>query len=204
MKLEQNSSWTNGGASSPSRAVKTFKVFLWLHGSLSVLTEICNSILNKVCSNQFYNPIEIYSCFRTLATPIICPFILLQSFVMASQANDLKSLYTSDPLELGAEFSTKFLSSAWNLVLEKGHKHTGKSPTKSYKNIADQNRLQVLKLTTQEKRRIRGDLIPKFKIEKKLDIIEWENPPNVALPKSGRRGQHKREITKNCAQRYNF
>ena len=123
---------------------------------------------------------------------------------MASQANDLKSLYTSDPLELGAEFSTKFLSSAWNLVLEKGHKHTGKSPTKSYKNIADQNRLQVLKLTTQEKRRIRGDLIPKFKIEKKLDIIEWENPPNVALPKSGRRGQHKREITKNCAQRYNF
>ena len=104
----------------------------------------------------------------------------------------------------------EFAVSAWNPYLKKDintlekvqRRATKISPT--IKNLTYENRLQALKLTTLEKRRIRGDLIQKFKIEKKLDIIEWENPPNVALPRSGRRGQHKREITKNCAQRYNF
>ena len=104
----------------------------------------------------------------------------------------------------------EFAVSAWNPylikdinTLEKVQQRATKiSP--AIKNLTYQNRLQVLKLTTLEKRRTRGDLIQKFKIEKKIDIIEWENAPAVALPRGGRRGQHKRELIKNCAQRYNF
>ena len=104
----------------------------------------------------------------------------------------------------------EFAVSAWNPYLKKDistlekvqQRATKVSP--AIKNLIYENRLQALKLTTLEKRRTRGDLIQKFKIEKKLDIIEWENPPVIAPPRSGRRGQHKRELIKNCAQRYNF
>ena len=104
----------------------------------------------------------------------------------------------------------EFAVSAWNPYIKKDietlekvqRRATKISPT--IKNLSYENRLTALKLTTLEKRRIRGDLIQYFKIENKLDIIEWEVPPSIAPPRSGRRSQHKRELIKNCAQRYNF
>ena len=56
--------------------------------------------------------------------------------------------------------------------------------------------------TTLQTRRLRGDLIQKFKIEKGLDIVEWLSPPPMWAPKVYRRSQL--ELIKNCAQRYNF
>ena len=104
----------------------------------------------------------------------------------------------------------EFAISAWNPYLKKDietlekvqRRATKISPT--IKNLSYENRLEKLKLTTLEKRRTRGDLIQHFKIVNKLDIIEWENPPSTAPPRSGRRSQYKRELVKNCAQRFNF
>ena len=104
----------------------------------------------------------------------------------------------------------EFAISAWNPYLKKDietlekvqRRATKISPT--IKNLSYENRLEKLKLTTLEKRRTRGDLIQQFKIANNLDIIEWENPPSTAPPRSGRRGQYKRELVKNCAQRFNF
>ena len=72
------------------------------------------------------------------------------------------------------------------------------------KGLKYDDRLNDLNLTTLEKRRTRGDLIQKFKIEKGLDTVEWENPPHTVPPRGGRRSQLQRELVRNCAQRYNF
>ena len=65
-------------------------------------------------------------------------------------------------------------------------------------------RRRILGLTTLEQRRIRGDLILKYKLEKGLDLINWQNPPLVSEERASRRPQHRREIVKNCAPRFNF
>ena len=104
----------------------------------------------------------------------------------------------------------EFAVSAWNPYLKKDidtlekvqRRATKLSP--AIKNLTYEERLIALNLTTLEKRRIRGDLIQKYKIENRHDIIEWETPPVVAPPRGGRRGQHSRELIKNCAQRFNF
>ena len=65
-------------------------------------------------------------------------------------------------------------------------------------------RCEILKLSTLNERRIRGDLIQKFKIEKKLDEIDWSFEPITGLPQGGHRGYLRREIVKNCDQRHYF
>ena len=88
-------------------------------------------------------------------------------------------------------------------LLEKVQRRATKiSP--SIKNLSYEKRLECLKLTTLQTRRLRGDLIQKFKIEKGLDKVEWVSPPPMSAPKSYRRSQCQRELIKNCAQRYNF
>ena len=65
-------------------------------------------------------------------------------------------------------------------------------------------RCDILELTSLKERRVRGDLIQKFKIENKLDVVNWPYEPICGQPRGGHRGHFKREIIKNCAQRYNF
>ena len=59
-------------------------------------------------------------------------------------------------------------------------------------------------MTKLEKRRTRGDLIQKFKIENKIDYINWEFEPTVLPPCSGHCNYFQRELIKDCNQRYNF
>jgi ribonuclease P/MRP protein subunit RPP40 len=104
----------------------------------------------------------------------------------------------------------EFAISAWNPYLKKDIallekvqlRATKISP--SVKNLSYEKRLECLNLTTLQTRRLRGDLIQKFKFEKVLDIVEWLSPPPLSAPKSYRRSQCQRELIKNCAQRYNF
>ena len=103
----------------------------------------------------------------------------------------------------------EFAVSAWNPYLKKDiallekvqHRATKISP--AIKNLNYESRLKSLGLTTLKERRVRGDLIQKFKIEKGLDVVEWANEPIKSAPRSYRRSQYQREL-KNCAQRYNF
>ena len=104
----------------------------------------------------------------------------------------------------------EFAISAWNPYLKKDISTLEKVQRRAtkvshaLKGLTYEARLQNLKLTTLEKRRIRGDLIQKYKIDTKLDIVDWENQPHAAPPRGGRRSQLQRELIKNCAQRYNF
>ena len=65
-------------------------------------------------------------------------------------------------------------------------------------------RCRILNLTPLKERRIRGDLIQKFKIEKKLDEITWSFDPVIGIARGGHRGHLRREIIKNCDQRHYF
>jgi hypothetical protein len=47
-------------------------------------------------------------------------------------------------------------------------------------------------------------MIQKYKIENKLDEIEWSYPPISAPPRGERRGQLIRELNKSCDQSFNF
>ena len=61
-----------------------------------------------------------------------------------------------------------------------------------------------LNLTSLTERRVRGDLIQKFKIEKQLDEVNWSFEPITGPARSGHRGKLRRELVKNCDQRYYF
>ena len=54
------------------------------------------------------------------------------------------------------------------------------------------------------KRRIRGDLIQKYKIENNLDEIEWHFKPIRGHVRTGHRSKYQREVVKSCYQGYNF
>ena len=104
----------------------------------------------------------------------------------------------------------EFAVAAWNPYLKKDinlKEKVQKRATKvspAIRHLTYEKRLVNLNLTTLETRRTRGDLIQKYKIDKKLDIIEWENSPITAPPRADRRGQLIREKDNNCLQRFNF
>ena len=55
-----------------------------------------------------------------------------------------------------------------------------------------------------EEKRIRGNLVEKYKIEKGLDEIEWLTNPTILPPRDGHRAYFQRELFINCYQRVNF
>ena len=85
----------------------------------------------------------------------------------------------------------EFAVSAWNPYLQKDintlEKVQRRATKVSYpiKNLKYEDRLSDLKLTTLQDRRLRGDLIQKYKIENSLDIVEWENLPNKSPQEEG-------------------
>ena len=116
-----------------------------------------------------------------------------------------KKLYTTyvrPHLEFAVAAWNPYLKKDINLIEKVQRRATKVSPT--IRHLTYERRLANLNLTTLEIRRTRGDLIQKYKIDKKLDIIEWESSPIIAPPRADRRGQLIREKDKNCLQRYNF
>ena len=130
---------------------------------------------------------------------------MLKRTFISRNTNIWKKLYTTY-----VRPHLEFAVSTWNPYLQKDinsiEKVQRRATKVSYaiKNISYEERLKNLKLTTLKDRRLRGDLIQKYKIENGFDIVEWENPPHKTAPRGGRRSQFQREIIKNCAQRYNF
>ena len=72
------------------------------------------------------------------------------------------------------------------------------------KNLNYESRCKFLDLQLLSDRRLRGDLIQKYKINNRLDIIEWQTPPVCMPPRAGNRGQLRREIVRCCNQRQYF
>ena len=104
----------------------------------------------------------------------------------------------------------EFAIPVWN-PYKKGDKNTLERiqhrATKIAHSLKGQNyekRCQILQLTTLNERRMRGDLIQKFKIEKKLDEIEWSFEPVTGIARGGHRGYLRREIVSTCDQRHHF
>ncbi|CAF0705634.1 unnamed protein product [Brachionus calyciflorus] len=82
----------------------------------------------------------------------------------------------------------------------------------SLRNKSYEERLKILNLITLKDRRERGDLIQLFKIEKKINLIEWYHPliqapnTNTIGPSSSTRSNKRkyRQFVKSCPPRNNF
>lgn len=76
------------------------------------------------------------------------------------------------------------------------------------KGLSYAERLKKLNLMTLENRRVRGDCIQMYKIGKGIEKVNLQsNPRNIPESDRPRRvgnGQLRREIVKNCSQRYNY
>ena len=66
-----------------------------------------------------------------------------------------------------------------------------------------EERCRLWNIQTLRRRRVRGDLIQKFKIEKNLDKVNWFMEPPAIFKPSGRKKFHREPLT-GCDQRYEF
>ena len=106
----------------------------------------------------------------------------------------------------------EFASAAWNPhlqqdidTLEKVQWRATKIPN-ALNNLNKDVRLKAFGLTSLIDRRIRGDLIQQYKIHHKLEVINWFVSPSVSVSRISHRNSYqlKREIVKNCKERYHF
>ena len=74
----------------------------------------------------------------------------------------------------------------------------------SLKSFQSETRLEILDLTSLKIRRLREDLIQKFKFVNRVDIVHWNEPPLTVAPRANHRLRYKRELIKSCPQRYHF
>ncbi|XP_065658040.1 uncharacterized protein LOC136082557 [Hydra vulgaris] len=88
-------------------------------------------------------------------------------------------------------------------IIEKIQRRSTKVPT-ICKHLCYTDRCILFQIQKLEDRRIRGDLIQKFKIEKGLTIINWHNEPIIRPARYGQREQFVREFNRNCDPRYHF
>ena len=82
--------------------------------------------------------------------------------------------------------------------------HRATKMAHSIRSLPYEARCAALGLTSLETRRTRGDLIQMFKIVKGLDIVNWHHPPVCGQPRTGHRGQYRREIVPHCLPRHMF
>ena len=94
---------------------------------------------------------------------------------------------------------------AWNphlmmdIRLIENVKHRAKKMSQGLKHLPYNERCRQLGLHTLEKRRIKGDLIQRFKFEKGIQSIERH-----FSPLTGARTRNHWELVKNCDQRFHF
>ena len=130
--------------------------------------------------------------------------VLKNSFISREETlwKKLYTTYVRSQLEFCNQAWCPYLKGDINKI-EKVQRRATKT-AHSMKSSKYPERLAKLNLTTLEERRVRGDLITFFKINNKLDIINWHNPPKTSAPRANKRGQLRRELVPNCLQRYNF
>lgn len=87
--------------------------------------------------------------------------------------------------------------------LEKVQRRATKIPS-MLRRLDYKSRCEKLDLTFHEERRTRGDLIEMFKIVKGFDQVKWQTAPLIIPARANHREQYRREIVRNCQQRYNF
>ena len=104
----------------------------------------------------------------------------------------------------------EYAVSAWNPFLlkdirtiEKVQRRSTKKPH-THKGLSYPIRCSNWNITSLEKRRLRGDLIQKFKFFHGYENINWFSNPCNTPPRGGHRGFFIREIVKNCNERFHF
>ena len=104
----------------------------------------------------------------------------------------------------------EFANSAWQpylkqdiQTLEKVQHRATKVP-QDLKKHSYEERCRILDLNSLEERRIRGDLIQKFKLEHGIEEINWHVEPIILQARGGHRKRFHREIVRNCEQRHQF
>ncbi|XP_065650817.1 uncharacterized protein LOC136078936 [Hydra vulgaris] len=131
--------------------------------------------------------------------------------------NMLKKIFISRDLMLWTKLyktyvrpNLEYAISAWSpylmkdiKIIEKIQRRSTKVPT-ICKHLCYTDRCILFQIQKLEDRRIRGDLIQKFKIEKGLTIIIWHNKPIIRPARCGQREQFVREFNRNCDPRYQF
>ena len=141
--------------------------------------------------------------------------------IVANKANEmlgiLKHTFVSRETQLWKKLYTtyirphlEFAIAAWNphlekdiLLLENVQRRATKVP-QEMKSFEYETRCSKLGITTLRERRVRGDLIQKFKFEKGLEVIDWYKQPLSIPPRAGHRTRFHREIDNNCLVRFNF
>ena len=114
----------------------------------------------------------------------------------------LYSVYVRPLLEFGIQAWNPYLSQDIN-ILEKIQRRATRIPHAT-KGMTYVERLLNFDLTTLSARRLRGDLIEKFKLENGFETVEWHTPQVVLPPRAGRRTRLVREVVRACKQRHNF
>ena len=111
----------------------------------------------------------------------------------------LKKHYTSYVRPL-LEFTIRVPYKKCDISKSESVQHRAIKITHGLKSKIYEETCKFLNLTNLRER----DLIQKFKIEKKLDEVEWPLTPTCGHPRGGHRGHFIRELVKSCDQRHNF
>jgi ribonuclease P/MRP protein subunit RPP40 len=123
----------------------------------------------------------------------------------------IKSLYTTfvrPHLEFAVAVWNPYLKGDIE-ILEKVQRRATKLVL-NLKNLAYEDRLVAMNLTTLETRRERGDLIQLYKLIHGFDCVNWPScinltPPTFELIQSRRhKMQLQRELVRNCVPRHNY
>ena len=72
------------------------------------------------------------------------------------------------------------------------------------KHLNYEARCNYFNLSSLKMRRLRGDLIQKFKFENNIESINWYVKPKSTPPRSSHRSYFIRELVKNCRERSHF
>jgi ribonucleases P/MRP protein subunit RPP40 len=90
-------------------------------------------------------------------------------------------------------------------TIEKVQRRATRIPFERFASIPSYTeRCKLMGLQQLEKRRIRGDVIQWFKLERNAEKVVWASPVSRVDGRCGRRTQMRGETVKNCDQRWNF
>ena len=120
----------------------------------------------------------------------------------------IKKLYTSlvrPHLEYAVQVWSPYLKKDINSI--EGVQRRATKLISEFRGLSYEDRLERLKLTTLEDRRIRGDLIEQFKIINNFDKIAWHHPLRENSTHYSTRSHaygFEKQLVRNCTQRSNF
>ena len=104
----------------------------------------------------------------------------------------------------------EFAIQAWSPYLKKDIasleriQHRATKIPHQLRSLKYNERCAAWSITSLTERRIRGDLIQKFKFLKSFDEINWHTNPICIPPRAGHRERFHREIVRSCLPRYHF